>query len=319
MSDKNVSRRDFLKSTSALAVGASIGLSGCIGPNATTITLSATGLPGLPQGTYQGWAVLEDGTKIPADYQDALVNGEQHQYELPQEAADATSVAVTVEPEGDNNDQPSGVVVMRGSLNDNNTADLSFPVDLTQASGGYTMATPSNGSGQETSGVWFIEKTGSKPPSPALNVPELPSGWVYEGWVKLPNKPPVTTGRFRDPTEPDFYGGFSGDQGVPPRPGEDLLNKTDRAPDGVSFPVDLTAQQTKVVLSVEPDMGGTTREDGTYTQGTDIGGLAKPFPVKPLVGTVLEGATSDTLYQLNLNSESLPSGTAQIENQSGGY
>lgn len=62
-------------------------------------------------------------------------------------------------------------------------------------------------------------------------------------------------------------------------------------------------------------MGGTTNDDSTYTQSTDIAGLAKPFPIKPLVGKVPDGATSDTLYQLNLNSESLPSGTAQIGNQ----
>ena len=298
---RDIGRRTFLKTAGATA--ASVGVAGCAGfggSSDATLTISATGLPELPQGSYQGWAVV-DGEKVPADYVDSLTEGTERSSELPSRAGDAEMVVVTVEPEGDDDDTPSGAAVLAGQVQDG-AADLSFPVDLTGASGGFTLATPSDGPANPTAGVWFIEKTGSPPPAPALDVPELPEGWVYEGWAKLEGAPPITTGRFRDPTAADGFGGFSGDQGVPPRPGEDFISSTDRAPDGVEFPVDLTAQPTKIVLSVEPDV-----------DGSDPAGLTAPFPIKPLVGAVPDGADPGTLYDLGENFGTIPGGSATIE------
>ena len=121
--------------------------------------------------------------------------------------------------------------------------------DFSEASGSYFVATPTTESvDDEFSGVWFLNPpSDGNPPSAALDIPVLPAGWVYEGWVVVDGQP-VSTGRFLDAAGPDDFGGFSGPLPAPPFPGEDFIVN---APDGLEFPLDLRGNGT-VVLTIEP-------------------------------------------------------------------
>ena len=94
-------------------------------------------------------------------------------------------------------------------------------------------------------------------PGPSLNVPKLPAGWAYEGWVVGPNGP-ISTGRFTDPAGADEDGGGpdAGPDGTPPFPGQDFINPA------------LDVPGLTVVLSVEPDPDDSPA----------------PFALKPLAG-----------------------------------
>lgn len=308
MSDDLTSRRELLK-YSAAVTSAGVSLSGCL-DSQDTLTLSATGLVGLPTGRYQVWAVLRD-ERVPLGYNAALVNSDRHQYTLPSSPSTVNSIEITVEEDKDTSS--SGPVVMSGDVNKNGIADLSFPVDLTESSGGYTITTPTSESADDTNGVWFVENVESTPQA-GLDLPTLPTGWIYEGWVKLSDRQPVSTGRFRNPTIPDYYNGFGGEQNLLSFPGEDFLNKTERAPTNVQFPIDMTEQETTVYISVEPDVGAMVGDSGgSYSAGEDIAGINSPFPIKPLHAMVPDDVTPNTFYKLNENVDELPSGTAQFD------
>ena len=128
-------------------------------------------------------------------------------------------------------------------------------------------------------------------PVAGLDIPELPAGWVYEGWVVIDGQP-VSTGRFLDPTGPDDFGGFSGPLGNPPFPGEDFIVN---APDGLEFPLDLRGAGT-VVLTVEP------ADDDSPA----------PFPIRPLAAPVPAGLEVPGSVELG-EGPGVPSGTATLD------
>ncbi|MEM6994920.1 MAG: hypothetical protein AAF721_30690, partial [Myxococcota bacterium] len=106
--------------------------------------------------------------------------------------------------------------------------------------------------------VWFLDPAGG--PGPSLQLPVLPDGWLYEGWV-VGADGPISTGRFADPADADRDGAgpASGPDGTPPFPGQDFIMP----------PTDLTVDHM-VVISVEPDP-----DDSPL-----------PFALKPLAGKV---------------------------------
>ena len=124
-----------------------------------------------------------------------------------------------------------------------------------------------------------------------LDLPQLPAGWAYEGWVVIDGTP-VTTGRFTAVAGVDQSAPFSGPDSGPPFPGEDFLNN---APQGLSFPTDLAGQVA--VISIEP-----TPDDS-----------ASPFALKPLVGEIPQDATDHVDYDLANQSLGFPTGTASIK------
>jgi hypothetical protein len=75
--------------------------------------------------------------------------------------------------------------------------------------------------------------------TPALNLPPLPAGWIYEGWA-IVNGTPLSTGKFAEINQADQAASYSGPIAGPPFPGEDFL---DHAPVGIIFP--LTFNQTQ--------------------------------------------------------------------------
>ena len=98
--------------------------------------------------------------------------------------------------------------------------------------GKFILATPTtDDSGDELSGIWFLDLiTGT--PDVSLQLPDLPEGWIYEGWVVM-NGMPVTTGKFTQVDAADELAPYSGNDNLgPPFPGEDFVMN---APSGIDL------------------------------------------------------------------------------------
>jgi len=271
-----------------LITGLIVLLAACATPG-NEITFEFTGLEPLTQGHYEGWAIIGEEKISTGKFN----IGDKLSFSVADISA-ASKIVVTIEPDGDTDEIPSGVVVLAGDLVENNAA-LSFPVDLSQVSGKYILATPTNGDETiETSGIWFLQLP--PPPSAGLVLPELPSGWIYEGWA-VNQETPLTSGKFASPDGIDNFDGYSGSEPGPPFPGEDYLVN---APEGVTFPLDLADGNSLAVISVEPDL-----------DGVDPTGDA-PFSIKPLVVEIPAGAADHVTYDLGQNLGSIPTGTAVL-------
>jgi hypothetical protein len=210
--------------------------------------------------------------------------------------ADADKFALTIEPVPDADPGPSSAVVLVGDVGAAGTgADLAFPIDTGAASGGFILKTPSddatNGTENDESGVWFVRIEAGAPVR-GLTLPELPQGWAYEGWA-VTQGVPLTTGRFRDAGAADLGSPYS--DGGPPFPGEDFLTGL---PASVTPPVDLADGQSMIVLSIEPDLGGS--------DPTGPG----PFAVKPLATAVPAGLAGGTFTALGAGPVPTVSGRA---------
>ena len=266
---------------------------GCLqdtAPEANELVLTFDGLEPLEEGYYEGWAIFGEEKVSTGTFN----MGDELSFAAPENIGEADAIVITIEPEDDADPEPSGIVILQGDLSEG-SADLEFPVDLSGASGSYILATPTNGPDtDENSGIWFLQLP--EPPTPGLELPELPDGWVYEGWAVFEGTP-LTSGKFTAVDEVDGFDGFSGVEPGPPFPGEDYLVN---APMGVTFPIDLGDGESLVVISIEPDM------DGVDPTGEG------PFQIKPLVGEVPAGAQDHENYPMILSLDSIPSGTATI-------
>ena len=169
-------------------------------------------------------------------------------------------------------------------------------VDPVQASGQFMLGTPTDNNTfvNEQSGLWFGNILSGVA---GLNLPPLPSGWVYEGWAIVDGQT-LTTGRFNMANRPDTFSGFSGRQAPAPKfPGEDFL----RDPPvmvfpNLRFPVDLNGQT--VAITVEPDRNGRDPTGGG------------PFPLKILTADISSRAEPYRLYNLDqVDVDSLPRAT----------
>lgn len=303
-----IDRRTFLRGAGLAAAGAIAGCSNGDGSStptpaddmgatttpgmmeSATVSWDLGDLPALASGVYEGWAIYGE-EKVSTG---RFAADDEHTGTLERDPSDANKMVLTIEPEDDPSDAPSGVVYAAGEAM-GASAELAFPVSFADAAGSYILATPTNGAeSAETSGIWFLDPSG---PAPSLDLPDLPDGWVYEGWA-VTQGTPLSSGRFSAVDEADSHARYSGNQDGPPFPGEDFLQN---APDGVDFPVDMADGSSKVVVSVEPDI------DGMDPQG------AAPFPIKPLVGTVPGDATDHTSYDLEQTIGTLPEGEVRIQ------
>jgi len=207
----------------------------------------------------------------------------------------ATDVVITIEPDGDVDDIPSATHFLAGSLT-NGIGSLSvghaaaLGGGFSSTAGVYILATPTDGAGNnENSGIWFLDLS-SGSPVVGLELPALPEGWAYEGWVVIDGIP-VSSGRFTGVAAMDLDDPFSGTEGGPPFPGEDYLNN---APAGLAFPTDLSGGTA--VISVEPSPDDSSA----------------PFTLKPLIGSIAADAIDHNTYRLAIGADDLPSGTAVI-------
>ncbi len=263
------------------------------------ITFETEGWPTLANGFhYEGWAIV-DGTPIStgkfnvADGEVVDLDGKEMATFASEGIEAATTIVVTIEPDGDEDAIPADTHFVAGDVVDG-VAELTIGhsaalgTDFADAAGSFLLATPTDDpEGNELSGIWFLALPG---PVASLELPNLPVGWKYEGWAVIDGTP-VTSGTFTDSAAADDAAPFSGSEPGPAFPGEDFVAN---APEGVTFPTDLSG--ATVVISVEP----SPDDDPS------------PFALKPLLGTAAEEATDHESYPLNLNTDPLPTGTATI-------
>ncbi|HKB85905.1 MAG TPA: hypothetical protein VKD08_07030 [Ignavibacteriaceae bacterium] len=287
-----------------IAIMAAIaGLAGCSNNDNTTnppgtkeLSLNISGLKDLGSSAkYEGWLIVNGTPKSTGKFTvDADGNLSTTSFSADQNDLDnASKFVLTIEPEPDSSTSPSNVHILAGNFNDS-TAMLSvndasaLNNDFSSASGNFILATPTNGdASNETSGIWFLDISSGNP-AVGLNLPSLPSGWKYEGWVVM-NGTPATTGKFTTVSGADESAPYSGPMAGPPFPGEDFLNNT---PMGLSFPTDLSGGTA--VITIEPDPDNSSA----------------PFFLKPLTGSIPSGARDHTDYPLGLNAGTFPMGTA---------
>jgi len=214
----------------------------------------------------------------------------------------ATTYVLTIEPTTETGaalQSPSGWVFSKGNFSNKtatpSTEDALFSGsdNLETATGNFFLKAPSVGTtGSDANGIWFID---ALPPNSGgfTNLPNLASGWIYEGWVVVPNASgtptPISTGRFTDPNMADesFFGAannneFKGPNNVPPFPGEDFILDPNARYADVTFPIDL--QNATIVISIEP----TTND------------AASPFGLKPFA-IALSGQAVATAVSITNN------------------
>ena len=248
-----------------------------------SLTLNLNGLESLGDNfVYEGWIIVNGnpvstGTFTSVSFpQTFMVDATQLEM--------ATKFVLSIEPAVDADPNPSESKIMAGdfsgnlaNVNSNNTVG-----DFGSVSGKYILATPTDGSdNNELSGVWFLDLS-SGSPEVGLDLPDLPSGWKYEGWSVIGGMA-VSTGKFENANGFDDnatttpFKGSLGDG--PPFPGEDYLQN---APSGLSFPTDL--RNATIVISVEPDPDNSS----------------DPFTLKPLAHVVPANASDHETIEMGI-------------------
>jgi hypothetical protein len=262
-----------------------------------SITLDINGLEDLGADyVYEGWLIVGGSPVSTGTFMvDASGNLSQTKFELKEsDVNNASTFVLSIEPKNDPDPAPAATKMMAGDFSGTNAPLTIAPVgDFMNAAGKYILATPTNGPDtDENSGIWFLDlATGS--PTEGLNLPMLPEGWKYEGWVVIDGQP-VTSGTFTNTSATDDADPFSGDMSLPDVngmdgffPGEDYLKN---APSGLNFPTDIAGGTA--VISVEP-----------YPDNSP-----NPFTLKPLVHNIPAGAADHTVYDMGQNL-SFPTGT----------
>ncbi len=254
---------------------------------AATLEVSATGLPAISGGArYE--AFVERGRQSRLLGTLSFDSSGVARVELPRYVRNGDDIRVTVEAAGDRDRRPSETTVLRGELS-NGAANLAFPIDLSAAGGEAVLVSPTDNrtnAGNDEAGVWY----------PALQLPSLPSGWKYEGWVRTQGVV-VSTGRFADPAGPDSGNPFSGTDANPPIPGEDLVRNL---PSGIAAPVNLADGSSRVAITVEPDL------DGIDPTGPGA------FPIAPVFKDIAAGQATATRFSLDANTSAAPTAVAKI-------
>ncbi|MFQ6030452.1 MAG: hypothetical protein ACE5Q6_23505 [Dehalococcoidia bacterium] len=307
MSEETMAKEGEAMDTDAMAKSDAMEKAGeAMAMSGGTLTLELSGLDPLANGFhYEGWAIVEGSPvstgKFNVDAAGHLIDlsgqsiGEARfhgEYDL----GSASAIVITIEPAGDVDDLPADTHYLAGSVSEG-VAELTvghaaaLGDDFANASGTYILATPTDGPGtNENSGIWFLDPSRGSP-AVGLDLPQLPAGWVYEGWVVLDGTP-VSTGQFTAVDQVALTALFSGPLSGPPFPGEDFLVN---APEGISFPTDLAG--AVAVISIEP-----IPDDSP-----------KPFTLKPLVGNIPQDATDHFNYELENNSSGFPTGSATLK------
>jgi hypothetical protein len=252
------------------------------------LTVNFTGIESLGSDfVYEGWIIV-NGIPVSTGTFSSVVFPKTFQVNS-SDLEVATAFVLSIEPAVDLDPDPAATKVLAGDFNGNvATVSTGIVGDFSAASGDFFLRTPTDetmgNNGNDENGVWF--GIPGMPPMANFNLPVLPEGWIYEGWV-VGDTGPLTTGTFTDFSEADGQMPHSGPQSGPPIPGEDFFTN---APAGEFFPLDIRGRT--IVISIEP-----VPDDS----------LA-PFAMKPLLGTAGQ-ITAPTTYSFGQNLNSLPIGS----------
>ena len=281
------------------AAAAALALAACGGNDSTpSLELSLQGLENLgPQAVYEGWLVVDGAPVSTGRFSvDDQGRASKTRFDIaPAHAERATTFVLTIEPAQGDVPAPADTHLLAGDFTaGSREASLGIAhaaalgTDLGTASGSFFLATPTSESlDDEAQGLWWVQVVDGAP-QPGLMLPELPAGWVYEGWVVVDGHP-VSTGRFSsaDMPDTDAAGPAAGPLDAPPYPGQDFVNPPRALPGGAA------------VISVEPEPDNSPA----------------PFTLKPLAGPIAPGtgpAVMQSVPNTVGNGSSLPRGTARL-------
>jgi hypothetical protein len=236
--------------------------------SARVIAWDIDGLAPLGEGTvYESWLIV-DGAPVSAGRftvdAEGIASLDAFEVTADQEA-NATAFVLTLEPEPDADPGPSATKLLGGDF-DGNWVDLevshaaALGTDFTDAMAEYILETPSTMGIHDDfdAGIWWLDPTGDTPMG-SLVLPELPDGWIYEGWV-VGADGPMSTGRFAtaDQQDSDAAGMSAGPDSTPAFPGQDYIDP------------ELLLSGLTAVISVEPQPDDSEA----------------PFLLKPLVDSI---------------------------------
>jgi hypothetical protein len=269
------------------------------------ISLDVDGLVPLQDGfRYQVWAMVEN-TPVGSTVFNVNENGQfvnnlgqivSRTVSMSANVAGASTVMITINGKTDAGTEPSSRVLMAGEVSNGEvTLSIDHPLALGSGldgpfTGAFQLATPSDTNpNNETEGLWFGTGQGAQL-QPTLDLPELPSQWIYEGWVRLADGTLFSTGKFTrgdrfDESNPHSF------QDVPLVPGEDFLVNP---PVGVTFPLDFSSASVFVTVEMATD------DD-----------QASPFAIRLLEGSVPASPQPRTPYTMQ-SSSSVPGGSAEF-------
>ncbi len=276
----------FKKSLIALLVIGLMSVGTLFADNHTsTLHLDISGLSGLgPNANYEGWLIV-NGAPVSTGVFDIDGTGITMDFEVSaSDAAGSSAFVLTIEPANDPDPAPASTHVIAGSFsNGKATLNVEHPAALgnnfASASGSYIMAAPSGDNAPYYNGFWFLADGNS-----SLNLPTLPEGWAYEGWV-VDDNGPVSTGTFTNPSAADSNGAgpAAGSNPTPNFPGEDFVNPA------------RNLLGNTVVISIEPVPDNSPA----------------PFDYKPLIDIRVDDTKGPGASQhLQKNLGSLATGTA---------
>lgn len=290
-----------------IAALASTGAFAQTGPE--NVVMSFTNLATLNEATdghYEGWAIL-GGVPISTGNFNVNASGDPvelgggpiiDEFDAGQDITGATDIKITIEPPGDADPAPSGLVIVGGAVVGNQapleTAVPNLSMLETMTTGAFILATPSDNPDMPDNndqGIWFLTMPG---PAPGLvNLPDIGPKWTYEGWavdLSDPKNPmPYSTGTF------SMASGFDSDAagcngGGPPFPGQDF----------VAFqcgPVlDLDTGNSAAVVTIEPVPDNSPA----------------PFQLKPLAGPIPVDALDMNNALPNQAAATFPTGWAML-------
>lgn len=287
------SRHATLLAIATLVLAAFAATSPVVAADLVELQLDFTGLEDLGSGwAYEGWLIV-DGAPISTGVFTIDGAGAPSATTFTVEGSNvsvASAFVLTVEPTPDSDPAPSSIHVLAGDFADG-VAQLSaghsaaLGDDFAGATGSYILAAPSGGSSAAyANGIWWLDPAAG--PGPTLDLPALPAGWVYEGWV-VGADGPISTGRFGTSSgaDSDGAGATAGTEPAPPFPGQDFVNPPTVLTDGYA-----------AVISIEPEPDNSTA----------------PYAFKPLVDMTIEDVGAGSLQAMDNNAGAFPTGMASM-------
>ncbi|MEM6992054.1 MAG: anti-sigma factor [Myxococcota bacterium] len=257
-----------------------------------TVEWELEGLESLGEDyVYEGWIVTEDGPISTGRFTvDGDGSASLDSFEVDAADADrATKFVLTIEPAEGDDPAPSATKLMGGDFADGSASlsiadEAALGSDFVDATAQFLIETPTSEPAEDyANGIWFLDADAG---TPSIDLPELPEGWAYEGWV-VTDDGPLTTGRFTSASgeDSDGAGPTAGPLGFPKFPGQDFIDPA------------MSLLGTTVVISIEPEPDDA----------------AAPFLLKPLVMPAVEDVPDKGLQDMENNAiASSPTGTARI-------